>query len=203
MTSMMLVGNLARFGIDTRKFVGLGFTLVTTGCWYTSRFNLQVGTWQIIWPTMVMGFGFGMIFPPSSAAAISCVPRERMGYAASLYNMMRNTGAAVGIAWMTNMLISQQQIHQSRLVEHFSVFDDWRLTNNGQSLPGAATFSYVPQMITGQKQSLGMVYGAIQAQSAMLSFNDIYRILAIATLIMVPSFLLLRGARRSDNLSAH
>jgi len=159
--------------------------------------------WQIIWPTMVMGFGFGMIFPPSSAAAISCVPRERMGYAASLYNMMRNTGAAVGIAWMTNMLISQQQIHQSRLVEHFSVFDAWRLTNNGQGLPGAPKFSYVPQMITGQKQSFGMVYGAIQAQSAMLSFNDIYRILAVAAFIMVPSFLLLRGAQRAADISAH
>ena len=203
MISMMLVGNLARFGVDTRKFIGLGFTLVAIGCWYSSRFDLQIGMWQIIWPTMVMGFGFGMVFPPTSAAAISCVSRERMGYAASLYNMMRNTGAAVGIAWMTNMLISQQQIHQSHLVEHFSVFDAWRLTNNGQSLPGAPTFSYVPQMITGQKQRLGMVYGAIQAQSAMLSFDDIYRILAIATLIMVPSFMLLRGARRSDNVSAH
>jgi MFS transporter, DHA2 family, multidrug resistance protein len=203
MASMMLVGNLARFGVDTRKFIGLGFTLITIGCWYSSRFNLQISMWQIIWPTMVMGFGFGMIFPPSSAAALSCVSNERMGYASSLYNMMRNTGAAVGIAWMTNMLISQQQIHQSHLVEHFSVFDAWRLTNNGQSVPGAPTFTYLPQMITGQKQSLGMVYGAIQAQSAMLSFNDIYRILAVATLIMVPSFLLMRGARSSAGVSAH
>ena len=203
MISMMLVGNLARFGVDTRKFIALGFTLVAIGCWYSSRFNLQVGMWEIIWPAMVMSFGFGMVFPPSSAAAISCVSRERMGYAASLYNMMRNTGAAVGIAWMTNMLISQQQIHQSHLVEHFSVFDAWRLTNNGQSVPGGPTFSYMPQMITGQKQSLGMVYGAIQAQAAMLSFNDIYRILAIGTLIMVPSFLLMRGARYSGDVSAH
>jgi hypothetical protein len=58
-------------------------------------------------------------------------------------------------------------------------------------------------MITGQKQALGMVYGAIQAQSAMLLFNDIYRILAFATLIMVPSFLLMRGARGSAGVSAH
>ena len=203
MISMMLVGNLARLGIDTRKFIGLGFILVTVGCWYSSRFNLQIGMWQIIWPTMVMGFGFGMIFPPSSAAAISCVAPERMGYAASLYNMMRNTGAAVGIAWMTNMLVSQQQIHQSRLVEHFSVFDAWRLTNHGQNLSGAPVFHYLPQLITGQKQSFALVYGAIQAQSAMLSFNDIYRILAVATLIMVPSFLLMRGARSGSSMSTH
>ncbi len=49
-----------------------------------------------------VGLGFGMVFPNTSAAALSCVARERMGYAASLYNMMRNTGAAIGIAYMTN-----------------------------------------------------------------------------------------------------
>jgi DHA2 family multidrug resistance protein len=32
MTSMMLVGNLARVGIDTRKFIRLGFILVAIGC---------------------------------------------------------------------------------------------------------------------------------------------------------------------------
>jgi DHA2 family multidrug resistance protein len=45
MISMMVVGNLARFGIDTRKFIALGFTLVAIGCWYSA---------------MVMSFGFGM-----------------------------------------------------------------------------------------------------------------------------------------------
>jgi DHA2 family multidrug resistance protein len=203
MLSMMVVGNLARFGVDTRKFIGLGFALVAIGCWYSSLFNLQLGMWQIIWPTMVMGFGFGMIFPPSSAAAISCVSPVRMGYAASLYNMMRNTGAAVGIAWMTNVLVSHQQIHQSRLVEHFTVFDAWRLTNLGQTLPGAPTFRYAPQLITGQKQGFGMVYGAIQAQSAMLSFNDIYRILTLISLIMIPSYLLMRGARTGAGAPSH
>jgi len=203
MFSMMVVGNLARFGVDTRKFIGLGFTLVTIGCWFTSRFDLQAGMWEIIWPTMLMGFGFGMVFPPTTAAAISCVSRERMGYASSLYNMMRNTGAAVGIAWMTNSLVSLQQVHQSRLVEHFSVFDAWKVSNAGPLLPGSPTFGLLPQMVTGQKQGFGMIYGAIQAQAGMLSFNDIYRILAVVALIMIPSFLFLRGAKSTAAGPAH
>ena len=48
-----------------------------------------------------------------------------------------------------------------------------------------------------------MVYGAIQAQSAMLSFNDIYRILAVIALIMIPSFLFLRGAKSSGGGAVH
>jgi DHA2 family multidrug resistance protein len=203
MVSMMLTGNLARLGIDTTKFIGVGFTLIAIGCWFSAGYDLQCATWSIIWPMLVMGLGFGMIFPPSSAAAISCVSRERMGNAASLYNMMRNTGAAVGIAWMTNMLVSNQQLHQSRLVEHFSAFDAWRLGKLGQSMPGSLAFSFVPQLISGRNQGLGMVYGAIQAQSAMLSFNDIYRILALISVIMIPSFLFLRGAKSAGGGAAH
>jgi hypothetical protein len=37
--------------------------------------------------------------------------------------MMRNTGAAIAIAYMTNILVRHQQVHQSILAEHFSVFD--------------------------------------------------------------------------------
>jgi hypothetical protein len=38
-----------------------------------------------------------------------------MGYAASLYNMMRNTGSAIGISLVTNLLNSREQMHQAYL----------------------------------------------------------------------------------------
>src|SRR5581483_4953938 len=195
MMGMMVVGNMARFGIDTTRFIGVGFTLITIGCWFSSRLSLQADTWAIVWPLIIMGFGFGMIFPPSSAAALSCVPPEKMGNAASLYNMMRNTGAAVGIAWMTSKLVSQQQVHQARLTEHFSIFEAWRFGKLPAPAPGVPPMGYLPQIISGQKQGFGMVYGAVQAQAAMLSFNDIYLVLAVMTFVMIPSFLLLRGSR--------
>ena len=40
-----------------------------------------------------------------------------------------------------------------------------------------------------------MIYGAIQQQSAMLAFNDLYRILTLMAVLMIPSFLLFRGAK--------
>jgi hypothetical protein len=41
-----------------------------------------------------------------------------------------------------------------------------------------------------------MIYEAIQTQASMLAFNDIYRLLAVISILMVPSFLILRKARR-------
>jgi tryptophan-rich sensory protein len=68
---------------------------------------------------------------------------------------------------------------------------------------GSPSFHYLPQVMTGQKQGLGMIYGAIQAQAAMLSFNDIYRMLAIAMVLLIPSFLLLQRHRAGAGMSGH
>jgi MFS transporter, DHA2 family, multidrug resistance protein len=203
MAAMLIVGQLARYRYDTRPLIGVGFILMATSLWTMAGWNTQVSTWTVTWPSLVMGVGMGMIFPTLSATTLSCVSRERVGYAASLYNMMRNTGAAIGISYMTTVLVNHEQTHQSYLVEHFTVFDAWKMSNASIHSPSAPGFDYLPQILTGQKQGIGMVYGMIQRQAAMLSFNDIYRTLAIAMIILIPSFLLLRRAQAGSTTASH
>jgi hypothetical protein len=167
-----------------------------------SGWNLDISMTHIMLDSFILGAGLGLSFPILSAAALSSIRRENMGYAASLFNMTRNTGAAVGIAYLTNMLLSHQQIHQAYLVQHFSVFDAWRMTNAGAYAPGSPRFHFVEQMMTGQHQGLGLVYHAILQQSAMLAFNDIYRMLAVIALVTIPSFALFQGARPQASLPA-
>jgi MFS transporter, DHA2 family, multidrug resistance protein len=202
-TSMILIGQIARAGYDNKRMIGVSFSLVGLGLWLMSRWNLQVSMWQMVWTNVLMGLGFGMSFPILSAVALSTVERERMGYATSLFNMLQQQGRAIGIAYMTNVLVRNQQIHQARLVEHFSIFDAWRLSKFGPHLPGSPNFHYMPDIIMGQKQGLGMVYSVVQSQAAMMAFNDIYRLLAIVTVIMIPSFLILRGSASSAPAAAH
>jgi DHA2 family multidrug resistance protein len=195
MGAMFFTGQISRAGYDNKRLIGFSFALITIGLWAMAHWDLDVGMWQVIWPGMILGAGLGMCFPILSAAALSGVARERMGFAASLYNMMRNTGAAVGIAFLTNMLVRNEQVHQSYLVQHFSVFEAWRFGVTMPRAPGAPSFHLLSQLVTGRKQGLGMVYGTIQRQSTMLAFNDIYRMLAGIGILMTPSFLLFRGAK--------
>jgi DHA2 family multidrug resistance protein len=200
-TSMLVTGQLSRLGFNTRPLVGVGFALVAYGAWRMSGMNLQVSMLAVLQRNVLMAFGFGMIFPNTTAAALSCVSRERIGYAASLYNMLRNTGAAIGIAFMTNSLISREQVHQSHLVEHFSIFDAWRF---GKTMPpGAAqALTYLPEMGHASPHGLALLYGLVRQQAMMLAFNDIYRTIAIGLIPLIPLYLLLPSSKSSPAPSA-
>ena len=70
-----------------------------------------------------------------------------MGNAASLYAMMRNTGSAIGISLVTNMLNSHQQMHQAYLGQHVTIFDAWKLDQAGSQMPGAPPMHLINGMI--------------------------------------------------------
>jgi MFS transporter, DHA2 family, multidrug resistance protein len=190
--ALILVGQLSRRGYDMRPFTAVGFVLAAYEIWQMSKWNLDVSMQAVLWPILLFGLGLGAVFPTVTAAGLGEIPRERMGFASSLFTMMVNTGAGVGIASVSNMITSHQQVHQSYLVQHFSVFEAWKVSKMPPIMPGSPTFHFMHQMLSGQKQGLGMVYGMIQGQAWLLAYNDAYRLLAIIALLCAPWCLLLR-----------
>jgi DHA2 family multidrug resistance protein len=194
--SLILVGQLARYGVNTRRFIGPAFVITAVALWLMSHWNAQISVWHVTGPVILQGIGTGLVFPQLSAISLAAVARERMGYASSLFNMMRNTGAAIGISCLTSLFIDQQQLHQSRLAEHFSIFDAWHMSERAARMPGAPTFE-IRRLQTGHKEGLAMVYAVIQSQAAVLAFNDLYRLLAGLLIAMIPFYFVLRKAPMS------
>ncbi|MGH7836519.1 MAG: hypothetical protein ACREQC_01695, partial [Candidatus Binataceae bacterium] len=171
--------------------------------WSMSGWSLDVGIPEVRWALIWSGFGSGLIFPAMSASALACVARERMGYASSLYNMMRNTGSAIGISLVTNLLNSREQLHQAYLTEHVTPFRSWQLDQTAPLMPGSPHFNLMQSMISGQHQGYGLVYAGVQQQASLLAYNDIYRILAIMAACFVPGFLFLKKTARGPAAAAH
>jgi MFS transporter, DHA2 family, multidrug resistance protein len=198
MLAMLVLGTLSRRGFDTRVLVGIGFGLVAAAMWAMAGLNLDSDTFRIVWPTVLQGIGTGLVFPGLSAAALSSMPRQRMGYAASLYAVTRNLGAAIGTSYLTTMLIRQQQVQQSYLVEHVSIFSLMRIP-----AMGAAQTDLVQQLAAGQQQGVLLLYHAVQRQAMMLSFNDIYRMLCTMMLVLIPTFFFLQRDLRNAPAGGH
>jgi len=190
MFSMITLGMISRRGGDTRKLVAIGFALVAFAMWSMAGLNLTSDVKRIVWPTVVQGLGTGLIFPGLSAAALSSMEKFRMGRAASLYSVTRNLGAAIGTSYLTTLLIRRQQVNQSYLVEHITVF---KLPH--MQMPGGLNMGQ--EFAMGHKHGMMLLYGMVQRQAAMLSFNDIYRILAVLMLLLLPTFMLLKRDTRN------
>lgn len=189
---MMAVGQLSRRAFDTKWLVGLGFVVLAYALWSMSTWTLDVSIASVRGAMILSGLGTGLIFPVMSKATLACVEKERMGYAASLYGMMRNTGGAVGISVVSNMLNSREQMHQAYLSEHITAFSTWGLDHMGPHLPGSPHFRLMQGLARHQLEGFGLIGQNLQVQASSLAYNDIYRLLALTSALCIPVFLLLK-----------
>jgi EmrB/QacA subfamily drug resistance transporter len=85
--------------IGVRFTTSLGAAIATVGMVLLSR--LPVGAnlvTHLIVPEVIVGFGAGLAFIPSSIAALAGVPAARSGVASALLNASRQLGGALGLA---------------------------------------------------------------------------------------------------------
>ena len=114
---MPLVGTvLGRF--DPRKVLAVGLVGASWTLYQLSNLNLNAGYWDIFWPQFVQGAALALLFVPLTTATMDPIPKEEMGNATSMFNLMRNLGGGFGIAAATTFLFRRQQFHTQRLGEH-------------------------------------------------------------------------------------
>ncbi|MGH8012673.1 MAG: MFS transporter, partial [Candidatus Binataceae bacterium] len=189
--AMLVVGFLSRRGFDTRFLMPVGFVVGAWAAWQMSHWNLQVSTDVIFWPILLFGL-VSLAFPLLSAAALTEIPKERMGYGSSLYNMMRAIGAAIGISLVSNLIARGSQIHQSHLAKDLSLFTAWRFSQRQPLVPGAPHFNLPPALTHGNKLGLAIVYSIMRKEATLMAYNDLYRLIAFLMLCLIPWFIILR-----------
>src|SRR4051812_40382261 len=94
---------------DARKLLTTGLIVGGITLLWLSNLNLQAGYWDIFWPQLIQGTGMALLFVPLTTIAMDRIPREKMGYATSLFNLMRNIGGSIGIAATGTMLSRTSQ----------------------------------------------------------------------------------------------
>ncbi len=189
--AMPVVGYLTGT-VDFRKVIGTGFLLVAVSLWQFSGINLEISMWNIIWPNVLMGVGLSMIFVPLSAVAMGMLPREQMGNASGIFNLMRNIGGSAGIAAVTTILERRAQFHQSNLVSHLVPGSlPYQMHSEGLQ----QTFrQHFPQAEAWHKTG-GTLYNELVRQSTLMAFMDNFHLLAVLSLLCVGAVMLLKRVK--------
>src|SRR5262249_33756591 len=115
--SLLIAGRLIP-RMDQRWLLAFGCLLNAYATYEMSTINLTADYWSLAWPRLVQGAGVGFIFVPLNTVALATIPRERMGNATALLNVVRNLGGAIRGAPLATLLPRRRQRHHERLGGH-------------------------------------------------------------------------------------
>jgi DHA2 family multidrug resistance protein len=188
--TMPIIGRLIAY-INPKAIAILGVIILGYAGLLMSRFNLEADFVTIFWPRVVMGIGMGMIFIPLTTLTLSNVKKEEMGNATSIFNLMRNLGGSIGVAYVTNMLSSRSQLHQTRLVDHLTQFDLTLKYFSEKAIP-LLKYNGMDPATASNAGSLGVVYNGLLRQSYMMAFNDTFYFLFIMIILTIPFVFMMR-----------
>jgi MFS transporter, DHA2 family, multidrug resistance protein len=189
---MPLVGMLiGKF--DARKLVAIGFIAGGLTLIWLGQLNLNAGYWDIFWPQFCQGLGLAALFVPLTTISMDAIPREHMGNATSLFNLMRNVGGSVGIALTGTMLARTTQSYVNILGTNVDVYSP--TTATAFEAARAGFLAAGADMVTATQRAYAALFGMVQQQASMVSFVLLFRLLGGIFLVLVPLILIMRRPR--------
>jgi DHA2 family multidrug resistance protein len=176
--------------IEARKLLAAGLVISSFSIWQLSRLNLNAGYWDIFWPQLLQGCSMGLLFVPLTTITNGLIPKEQMGNATSLFNLMRNIGASIGIASVTTISARHAQVHINTLSANVNPYNPAAQTIMAQ-MKGAAMARGV-DAVTANKQAAAGLFGMVQQQAAMMGYVDVFFLLAIMFAACLPLILIMK-----------
>lgn len=175
-------------GLRTQTIIGL--ICFSIGCLIFSGLNLNIAFNNVLIPNIILGFGLTGVIIPCTTLLFSMVSKEEMTNAASIQNLIKNVGCAVGTSSVGFLVSSYSQIYQHYLVDKMSalntIFADKVATMSALLTQTGVDYNTA----TGMAQ--GKLYGLLVQQSTLCAFMNAYRIYAILILVLIPLVLVLK-----------
>jgi DHA2 family multidrug resistance protein len=199
---MMPVVGIMAGKFDARKLLTVGLIVGGGTLLWLSRLNLQAGYWDFFWPQLLQGAGLSLLFVPLTTVAMDSIPRERMGNATSLFNLMRNIGGSIGIAVTGTLVARSQQAATAVLRANVNIYDP--ATQSIFSQMQNAFMAAGADAVTATNRAYAALFGIVQRQASIVSFVALFQILGFVFFAMVPLVLLMKRPRSGGGpIAAH
>jgi DHA2 family multidrug resistance protein len=181
--------------LDPRKVFAWGVVGFVFSFYRLMGLNLQIGFWDIFWPQSLQGIAMGLIAVPLMVITMAYIPKEKMGNATGLFNMMRNIGGGVGISLVSTMLTRMGQKHTNLLVANVTP-----TSTLVQSLFGGlkGLFASSGPGLADQ-QAYATLFGLVQREATMVAMVRVFQYLGVLALVMIPLIALTKRPPKGES----
>lgn len=192
---MPIVGVLSG-RVDSRYLIGGAFIVQGLALLNMSHLNTAMSFTDAAMARMYQSVGLPFLFVPLTNLAYVGLKPNESNQASALMNVARNLGGTIGIAMVETLLAQRQQFHQARLVETLNPLNPNYTGGLGQMVRQLSGYGHPAS--AAPQEALAQVYRALERQSAMLSYIDVFHVLMIMVFAAVPLLLFMRGRSASE-----
>jgi len=183
LVAMVLVTRIANRA-DTRLMLLCGLAINAVGMDFYANLDLLTDQRALVIAGFVQGFGGGLMFLPLSVLVFSTIPQHLRNEGAAMFSLTRNIGNALGISVLQREFIHYTAASRAHLVE--GVRSD------------SPTFQYLkPDFDFGSTQALSGMSAEISRQAAMVGNVQVYSLVVMVTIALMPLVLLMRTQSKS------
>lgn len=195
MALMPLVGFLVN-KVQPKWLIAFGLLIEAASMYYLTHLNALVSFRTIAIARIFQAGGLAFLFVPINTIAYIGLPPGKSNNASALINAMRNLGGSVGISFVTTMLDRRGQFHQNRLVGDIAPFR----AAYRQAIAHAARHFVQSgaSPVAASQQAFASVTQRLLQQAQMLSYLDVFKMLAIGSLVALPLAIFLKRIRPED-----
>ncbi|MBB3346682.1 MULTISPECIES: MDR family MFS transporter [unclassified Sphingomonas] len=179
---MMAIVPILLRHVDVRIAVGAGLLIMGTSALLDSTLTIDAVGADFVESQLLRGVGqiLAMLF--LSQAAVRSVPPVEAGDASGLFNSARNLGGSFALAGISVIQDQRSWFHSRRIEE----------TLNANSVMVQDYMNGTAQSLGGRSTALRALGQQIQGQALVMTYNDIFWIMGMGTLAVLPLVLFLR-----------
>jgi MFS transporter, DHA2 family, multidrug resistance protein len=183
--------------MDQRLMLLFGCGLNAIALVMMSDLTLGMDYWSLALPRFLQGFAQGFIFVPLQTLALATIRLDRLSNATAAYNVVRNVGGSIGVAFITTLLARRAQYHQAILSGHVT---QWSQETAGRLHGWTSYFAQGgADSFTAARRATSMIYREMIEQAQVLTYADEFWLLALVFMAMLPLLPLLRRVRTEEN----
>ncbi|MDR5795849.1 DHA2 family efflux MFS transporter permease subunit [Caballeronia sp. LZ008] len=180
MIAMLVAGRLLKH-IDARVLLLSGFLISAFALWQMMHYTIVLSASDIVWPGVIQGFGLGLVFVPLSALTFSTLTPELRADGTATYSLMRNIGSSIGISIVQTLMTRNTQVAHADLAAQVTPFNP----------------AMQPMLSGGSMTDMAMLNQTITQQASMIAYLNDFKLMFVATLLVVPLLLLIRPAKKA------
>ena len=188
---MGVSGALLKKGANPKILVIFGFGFVIA--YEILAFYLatpEAGEWDFLWPQIIRGVGFGLIFVPVASLSLTGLQGKDVAQASGLTNMLQLLGGSIGIAVVNTFVARRIADHRVELLPNINLSNPATADRYQAMLQAFQGMGH--SLNEAQRMAMGVLEGTVSTQAAILGYREGFMLIGLVCMVTIPLVLFAR-----------